>query len=110
MLIDTTICDKEQYTQIAYAAREARLCPSSTTLVVRPDCFEITRAKRYASRLRIKFPGDRVIIRKDGDRLIIEPVQKKNLLEVLADLHPLSLEDEFPEIDISLLPARKIGL
>ena len=77
--------------------REARLFRDNNCQALRiPADYEI--------------PGDRVIIRKDGDRLIIEPVQKKNLLEVLADLHPLSLEDEFPEIDTSLLPARKVEL
>ena len=50
------------------------------------------------------------MIRRDGERLIIEPVQKKNLLEVLADLRPLGPEDKFPEIDASLVPAKKIEL
>src|SRR3546814_6891784 len=30
-----------------------------------------------------EFPGDRVMIHRDGERLIIEPVRRKNLLEVL---------------------------
>ena len=73
--------------------REARLFQDNESQVLHiPAAYEI--------------PGDRVIIRKDGDRPIIEPVQRKNLLEVLADLRPLSLEDEFPEIDTSLPPAK----
>lgn len=79
------------------ASREARLFRDNESQVLRiPAAYEISR--------------DRVIIRKDGDRLIIEPVQKRNLLEVLADLRPLGPEDEFPEIDISLLPVRKVEL
>ncbi len=57
-----------------------------------------------------EFPGDRVMIHRDGDRLIIEPVQRKNLLEVLAGLEPLGPEDQFPEIDDTLLPAKAIDL
>ena len=79
------------------AGREARLFRDNGSQALRiPAAYEI--------------PGDRVIIRKDGNRLIIEPVQKRNLLEVLADLRPLGPEDEFPEIDTSLLPARKVEL
>lgn len=77
--------------------REARLYRYNNCQVLRiPADYEI--------------PGDRVMIRRDGERLIIEPVQKKNLLEVLADLRPLGPEDEFPEIDASLVPAKKIEL
>ena len=57
-----------------------------------------------------EIPGDRVMIRRDGERLIIEPVRKKSLLEVLADLHPLGPEDEFPDIDGSLPPAENVEL
>ena len=79
------------------AGREARLFRDNESQALRiPAAYEI--------------PGDRVIIRKDGDQLIIEPVQKRNLLEVLADLRPLDPEDEFPEIGTSLLPARKVEL
>ena len=77
--------------------REARLFRDNNCQALRiPADYEI--------------PGDRVMIRRDGERLIIEPVQKKNLLEVLANLHPLGPEDEFPEIDRSLLPAENVEL
>ena len=79
------------------AGREARLFRND-------DCQALRIPADY------EIPGDRVMIRRDGDRLIIEPVQKKNLLEVLADLHPLSPEDEFPEIDRSLLPNENVEL
>ena len=43
--------------------------------------------------------------------MIIDPVQKKTLLEALADLRPLGPEeDEFLETDTSLLPAKKVEL
>ena len=79
------------------AGREAKLFRDNESQVLRiPDTYEI--------------PGNRVIIRKDGERLIIEPDRKRNLLEVLADLRPLGPEDEFPEIETSLLLARKVKL
>ena len=55
-------------------------------------------------------PGDRVTIHRDGDRLIIEPVRRKTLLEVLAGLEPLGPEDQFPDVDETLLPPEDIGL
>ncbi|MBP2447702.1 antitoxin component of MazEF toxin-antitoxin module [Rhizobium leguminosarum] len=50
------------------------------------------------------------MIHRDGDRLIIEPVRRKNLLEVLAGLQPLGPEDQFPDVDETLLPAKDIDL
>ena len=44
-----------------------------------------------------ELPGEEAILRKEGDRLIVEPVRRKNLLEVLATLSPI--EEDFPEID-----------
>lgn len=77
--------------------REARLFRDNNCQVLRiPADYEI--------------PGDRVMIRRDGERLIIEPIRTKNLLEVLADLHPLGPEDEFPDIDGSLPPAENVEL
>lgn len=55
-------------------------------------------------------PGDRVKIHRDGDRLIIEPMHRKNLLKVLAGLEQLGPEDQFPDIDDTLLPAKDINL
>lgn len=46
--------------------------------------------------------GDRVNIYRDGNRLIIEPVRRKNLLEVLAGLDPLGPEDQLPDVDEGL--------
>jgi antitoxin VapB len=77
--------------------REAKLFRNNKSQAVRiPADFEL--------------PGDRVMIHRDGDRLIIEPVRRKNLLDVLASLEPLGPEDQFPEIDDALLPAKDIEL
>jgi antitoxin VapB len=77
--------------------REAKLFRNNKSQAVRiPADFE--------------FPGDRVKIHKDGDRLIIEPINRKSLLEVLHQLEPLGPEDQFPEIDESLLPLRDVDL
>ena len=77
--------------------REAKLFRNNKSQAVRiPADFE--------------FPGDRVLIHREGERLIIEPVRRKNLLEVLAQLEPLGPEDQFPEIDDTLLPLRDVNL
>jgi len=75
--------------------REAKLFRNNKSQAVRiPADFEL--------------PGDRVNIYRDGNRLIIEPTRRKNLLEVLAGLDPLGPEDQFPDVDMTLLPAKEI--
>ncbi|KOF12621.1 AbrB family transcriptional regulator [Ensifer adhaerens] len=77
--------------------REAKLFRNNKSQAVRiPADFEL--------------PGDRVMIHRDGDRLVIEPVRRKNLLEVLAGLEPLGPEDQFPDVDETLLPVKEIDL
>jgi len=77
--------------------REAKLFRNNKSQAVRiPADFEM--------------PGDRVMIHRDGDRLILEPVRRRSLLAVLADLKPLGPEDQFPDVDDSLLPLRGIDL
>lgn len=68
--------------------------------------------KSQAVRIPVDFemPGERVMIHREGERLIIEPVHRKNLLDVLAALKPLDPEDQFPDIDETLPPARDIDL
>lgn len=79
------------------SSREAKLFRNNKSQAVRiPADFE--------------FSGDRVMIHRDGDRLVIEPVRRKNLLEVLAGLKPLGPHDEFPDIDDDLLPVKDIDL
>lgn len=77
--------------------REAKLFRNNRSQAVRmPADFEL--------------PGDRVLIHRDGQRLIIEPAPRKNLLDVLAQLQPLGPEDQFPEIDDSLLPLKDVEI
>ncbi len=77
--------------------REAKLFRNNKSQAVRiPADFEL--------------PGDRVLIHREGNRLIIEPIARKNLLEVLAGLEPLGPDDQFPDIDDTLLPARDVDL
>lgn len=77
--------------------REAKLFRNNKSQAVRiPADFEL--------------PGDRVMIHRDGDRLILEPVRRKSLVDVLAGLDPLGPEDQFPEIDDTLLAAKGIDL
>ena len=68
--------------------------------------------KSQAVRIPVDFemPGDRVMIHRDGDRLILEPVRRRNLLAVLADLEPLGPEDQFPDVDDTLLGLREVDL
>ena len=78
-------------------AREAKLFRNNKSQAVRiPADFEL--------------PGDRVMIHREGDRLVIEPIRRKNIVEVLATLTPLGPEDQFPEVDDTLLPARAVDL
>ena len=77
--------------------REAKLFRNNKSQALRiPADFEL--------------PGDRVMIHRDGERLIIEPVRRKNLLEVLAALQPLGPDDQFPDVDDTLLPVKAIDL
>ena len=51
---------------------------------------------------------DEAIIHKEGNRLVLEPVKKKGLLAVLADLKPL--DDAMPDVDKTLLPLDDVQL
>lgn len=46
---------------------------------------------------QFELPGEDAIMWKEGDRLIIEPVAKRSLTEVLANLQPL--DEDFPPVD-----------
>lgn len=53
-----------------------------------------------------ELPGNMAVIHKEGNRLIVEPVPARSLLQVLAELEPLSedfapFEDRPPE-DVQL--------
>ncbi|HEX7921367.1 MAG TPA: antitoxin [Bradyrhizobium sp.] len=78
-------------------AREAKLFRNNRSQAVRiPADFEL--------------PGDRVMIHREGDRLVIQPIRRKNILEVLASLQPLGPDDQFPDIDDTLLPVKAVDL
>ena len=49
-----------------------------------------------------ELPGDEAVIRKEGDMLIVKPVKRPSLLKLLATLE--NLEEDFPDVDESLLP------
>lgn len=84
-------------TQDHLPGREAKLFRNNKSQAVRiPADFEM--------------PGDRVMIHRDGDRLILEPVRRRSLLAVLADLEPLGSEDQFPDVDDTLMPLREVNL
>jgi len=56
-----------------------------------------------------ELPGDEAILRQEADgRLALEPIRKKDLLALLASLHPLSDEDAMPEIE--KLPVTPVDL
>jgi antitoxin VapB len=87
----------QPHTHDHLAGREAKLFRNNKSQAVRiPADFEM--------------PGDRVMIHRDGDRLILEPVRRRSLLAVLAELEPLTPEDQFPDIDDSLLSLRGVDL
>lgn len=82
---------------VSVSPREAKLFRNNKSQALRiPADFEL--------------PGDRVMIHRDGERLIIEPVRRKNLLEVLASLQPLGPDDQFPDVEGTLLPIKAIDL
>jgi antitoxin VapB len=45
---------------------------------------------------------------REGNRLVIEPIRKTGLLALLASLEPI--DEEFPDFDAGLLPARGVDL
>jgi antitoxin VapB len=56
-----------------------------------------------------ELPGKEVMVHREGERLIIEPVAPTaGLLAVLAGLKPL--DEEFPDVDESLMPLDDILL
>jgi antitoxin VapB len=54
----------------------------------------------------MELPGDEAVIHREGEKLILEPVARRSLLEVLANLKPLYEEmtpiDELPIEPVSV--------
>jgi antitoxin VapB len=86
--------------------------PDHEATVTREAKLLFRNNKSRAVRIPADFelPGDRVMIHREGDRLVIEPIRRRNIVEVLASLEPLGPEDEFPDIDGTLLPAKAVEL
>lgn len=60
-----------------------------------------------------ELPGKTAMVSRDGARLILEPMAKKTLADVIAELRrrgPLPPEDRFPDIDSDLPPAESVDL
>jgi antitoxin VapB len=57
-----------------------------------------------------ELPGKTALVTKGGARLILEPIAKKNFIEVLRALGPLPPEDWFPDIDDDLPPVKPVEL
>ncbi len=66
--------------------------------------------RNQAVRIPVEFelPGDAAIMRREGGRLVIEPIVKSRLLDYLATLDPI--DEEFPDVDEGLPPARDVTL
>lgn len=66
--------------------------------------------RNQAVRIPVEFelPGDTALMHREGNRLVIEPIRKTGLLALLATLEPI--EEEFPDFDAGLLPARDVEL
>jgi antitoxin VapB len=66
--------------------------------------------RNQAVRIPVEFelPGESAMMRREGDRLVIEPIRKGDILAYLATLDPI--DDEFPDFDEGLLPARNVIL
>ena len=81
-----------------------------STIVREAKLFRNNKSQAVRIPADFEFGCDRVSIQRDGDRLIITPVHRKNLLDVLGNMEPLSPEDRFPEIDDTLPPLRHVDL
>ena len=55
-----------------------------------------------------ELPGNEAVMRKERDRLIIEPVEKSGILEWLRQQD--AWDEEFPDVDEGLLPARDVDI
>jgi antitoxin VapB len=78
-----------------------------------PDKREVRlfkNGRNQAVRIPVEFelPGDTALMHREGNRLVIEPAHKNGLLALLATWEPL--DEDFPDFDTDLLPARDVPL
>jgi antitoxin VapB len=66
--------------------------------------------RNQAVRIPVEFelPGDTALMHREGNRLVIEPIRKTGLLALLATLDPI--DEDFPDFDQGLLPARDVSV
>ena len=64
--------------------------------------FRIGRNQAVRIPREFEFQGDRVIVRKVGRRLILEPMPRRKLADVLAELESLPPSETLPEADEGL--------
>ena len=70
--------------------------------------FKNGRSQAVRIPVEFEFPGDTVLMHREGNRLVIEPTNKSGLLALLPTLKPL--DEDFPDFDAGLLPARNVTL
>lgn len=85
--------------------------PSSAAGTREARLFRNNRSQAVRIPVEFELPGEKVLIHREGNRLVIEPVPRRQLLDILRTLKPLGAEDAFPDaIDAGLLPPKDIDL
>ena len=66
--------------------------------------------RNQAVRIPVEFalPGDTALMHQEGRRLVIEPAHRPGLLALLATWE--TLDEDFPDFDAGLSPARDVPL
>jgi antitoxin VapB len=80
--------------------------PAGITMSQEREASLFRNGRNQAVRIprEFEFSGERVIMRKVGRRLILEPMPKRKLADVLAELQPLPPGEVFPDVDERLRP------
>jgi antitoxin VapB len=73
---------------------------------VRP--FRNNRNHAIGIPIEFELAGSEAIVSRVGDRFIIEPVQKTNLLDLLASWEPS--DEDLPDVDATLRPLPDVKL
>ena len=66
--------------------------------------------RNQAIRIPVEFelPGETALMHREGNRLVIEPVRERSVRALLASWEPI--EEDFPNFDEGMLPAREVEL